>query len=220
MRTLGPEPKEPKKFPAKEALSKSGEEVSGQALRHCEWLFSRSGLAKSGSSEEAKISVQRGKKETGGLLQMIESSHRFLPAFGSRDRGGNRAHTHTRPCLLQTFVPCPSYTCLGSHSAFLFHCRLLFPQGHETSPGEALLSHPAQEHARLDSTTSSCTACARQDRLVFQVPISAVTVPPRDMLLSGLRCTCTTTRRWKTTHTYSCSELTHFNISFKCFFKH
>lgn len=109
---------------------------------------------------------------------MIESSHRFLPACRRGDEKEAVVHMHPPRVRCRHLSPFwPSCTCLGSHSAFLFHCRLLFPQGRETSPGEAFLSHPAQEHARLDPPTSSCSACARQDRLVFQVPIPAVTVP-------------------------------------------
>lgn len=119
---------------------------------------------------------------------------------------------------------CAALSCLGPtwvSLAFLFHCRLFFPEGHETSPRAAFFSHPAQEHSWVDSTTSSCPACARQDRLVFQVPIPSVTVSAGRPFSLSSHGTCRTGTAWwcKSTHAYSCSELTHFNISFKCFFK-
>lgn len=116
--------------------------------------------------------------------------------------------------------------CMGAlptRLTVLFHCRLFFLEGCETSPWTAFLPHPAEEHSRADPTASGCPARARPDRLGFQVCLSAMTVgipsvgERRTLSLRQLVFSLQETFGWcKSKHTLCSrsSELRHFNILF------
>lgn len=74
------------------------------------------------------------------------------------------------------YLHCVCMRPISVRPTFLFHCRLFFPEGCETSSRATFFPYPAQKHSWVDAPASGRPACARPDRLGRQVRVSAMTV--------------------------------------------